>query len=249
VTDDWRELDQPDARTSAVIRAEDELARRKVPIIVCSSELRRRWHDRYSVDATLVPNGFDSSHLAQARNIPLPGKAPHVVYVGTLHRNRLDLALIADLAALPLTIHLVGPDHLSDRERHELSTVGVRLEGPVEPARVVDWLTSADILICPHRVDAFTLSLDAIKAHEYLATDRPVVATRSSGFQDVREPGLAVVDRSDFVKAVEASISPTRPPSLLPPRTGQPTWDDRARDFSTVLARCLQVARQSSTMK
>lgn len=238
ITDDWRELDQPPAKKRAIIRAENELARRGVPTIVCSKELHRRWQDRYSIDATLVPNGFDSSHLRQARPIGLAGHAPHVVYVGTLHSNRLDLALVAELAAQSLTVHLVGPDHLSNDERRELSAAGVRLEGPVEPARVADWLTSADVLICPHRVDSFTLSLDAIKAHEYLATDRPVVATRSSGFQHMTEPGLSVVTRSGFVDAVKIAASDFVTAPDLSRRSAQLTWDDRAEEFATVLGAC-----------
>ena len=61
-------------------------------------------------------------------------------------------------------------------------------------------MASADVLVCPHRVDSFTLSLDAIKSFEYVASGRPVVATPTSGFQALAEyEGVHVVDSARFV--------------------------------------------------
>lgn len=90
---------------------------------------------------------------------------------------------------------------------------------------VATWLISADVLVCPYRVDEFTLSLDAVKSYGYLATDRPVVATPSSGFEGLRSPRLTVVDRAGF-RGRCTRIEPhraTRPPA---------TWDDRAGQFA-----------------
>ena len=86
-----------------------------------------------------------------------------------------------------------------------------------------------DVLVCPHLVNAFTLSLDAIKAHEYLATDRPVVATPSSGFQLLQAPGLRVVERADFVKAVRESFGSS---AVQRQSVG---WDSRTREFADLL--------------
>ena len=86
-----------------------------------------------------------------------------------------------------------------------------------------------DVLVCPHLVNDFTLSLDAIKAHEYLATDRPVVATPSSGFQSLQAEGLQVVDRGAFVAAVRDALSL---PAMQRDSVG---WDVRTREFAAVL--------------
>ena len=92
------------------------------------------------------------------------------------------------------------------------------------------WLVSADVLICPHRVDDFTLSLDAIKAHEYLATNKPIVATPSCGFQNATAEGLSVVPRDAFVAAVSRAIG-----SGPFARPAPASWTDRAAAFATVL--------------
>jgi teichuronic acid biosynthesis glycosyltransferase TuaH len=229
VTDDWRSMPQPTASRRRIVAAEDELASR-VPTVVCSAVLADRWRCRYGVEAALVPNAVDVAALRSARPRRLDGPAPHVVYVGTVHTNRVDLELIAEVAASGATVHLVGPEHLAPAEQQRLTAAGVRVIGPVPAADVPSWLVSADVLVCPHVVDEFTLSLDAIKAHEYLATDRPVVATPSCGFQSLTADGLTVVDRSRFAAAV-AEAAGTGPF----PRPAPASWADRATEFARTL--------------
>ena len=71
----------------------------------------------------------------------------------------------------------------------------VRLLGPRPYADVPGYLQHADVIVVPHRVDAFTESLDPIKAYECLAVARPVVATpvaglsRARGLSRRRRPG------------------------------------------------------------
>lgn len=230
VTDDWRTMPQPDADRLRIIRAEDRLAD-AATTIVCSSVLSERWQRRYGIDATLIPNGVDVQAIRTATPQILEGPGPHAVYVGTLHENRIDVDLLDDLVRRwPGTLHLVGPWHLPVSMAAEWRELGAHLVGPVESAAVPGWLNAADVLLCPHRVDEFTLSLDAIKAHEYLATDRPVVATPSCGFQTLSAPGLDVVSAADFVAAaVDAAGHPPVD------RTTAVDWDERATAFATAL--------------
>lgn len=227
VTDDWRSMPQRPADRARVVAAEDVLARR-AQTVVCSDQLARRWGERYGIGAAVVQNGVDVEAIRNAVPRPLDGASPHVVYVGTLHENRLDVDLVAVLAADPRigTVHLVGPNHLAAASHDRLIAAGVRVHGPQPFAEVPSWLVAADVLICPHVVDDFTLSLDAIKAHEYLATDKPVVATPTSGFQLINARGLKVTARATFVDAV---------PELLgngaAARMPAAQWDARAAEF------------------
>jgi hypothetical protein len=79
-------------------------------------------------------------------------------------------------------------------------------------------------------VSEFTLSLDAIKAYEYLAAGKPIVATPTSGFQGLEAPGLSVVEAAGFVASVEKLLA--REPQFS---REVPTWADRAREFAAVL--------------
>jgi glycosyltransferase involved in cell wall biosynthesis len=113
-----------------------------------------------------------------------------------------------------------------------LSNPKIRFHGSVPAAEVPSWLTAFDVLISPHLVSEFTLSLDAIKAYEYLATSLPVVATPTSGFQNLSVPGL-LVESDVFVNAVTWATGMRETF-----RRQVPDWDDRAREFATALTDC-----------
>jgi teichuronic acid biosynthesis glycosyltransferase TuaH len=232
VTDDWRAARAPKRAVRRLIKAEDRLALRATTV-VCSDVLRQRWRDRYGIEAHLVRNGVDLAAHRSAASRALPGPAPHVGYIGTLHDERLDVDLLVSLASTPDigTVHLVGPDSFSPRTRSRLAALpNLILHGPAPAEEVPHWMASLDVLVSPHLVTPFTLSLDAIKAYEYLASGRPVVATPTSGFQ-LLDGRVGLADRAHFVDAVrEALVTPA-------PDTGPPpaTWDDRAREMAKIL--------------
>lgn len=231
VTDDWRTFDQPERIRQRIVRAEGRLAR-DAGTVVCSAVLAERWHDRYGTLPPVVHNAVDLETFARAVPTELPGPPPHVGYIGTLHEQRLDLELVYELAdSTSGTVHLVGPDALSEEGRARLQAhPRIALHGPVPSADVPAWMTAMDVLLCPHLVSPFTLSLDAIKSYEYLAANRPVVTTPTSGFQLLEEgQGLLVVDRRDFVGAVAAAAgaSVQRRPAV--------GWADRAGEFAAAI--------------
>ena len=230
VTDDWRTFDFPPRIMRRVMAAEDRLAL-EAATVVCSPVLQSRWRDRYGVDAHLVSNGVDLSVWERASPILLPGPAPHIGYLGTLHDQRLDVDLVLDLArdARIGTLHLVGPDALTAASRARLEGSGkVRLHGPVPAADVAGWGKAMDVLVCPHLVNDFTLSLDAIKAYEYLASGRPFVATPTSGFQHL-DDAVAVRSRDVFVDSVAKAVDGSRISGDIP------TWEACARQFAQIL--------------
>jgi teichuronic acid biosynthesis glycosyltransferase TuaH len=236
VTDDWR-----NARLSALDRvelvaAEDALAR-STKTVVCSAVLRDRWCKRYGVSPAVVQNGVDAEAHRHATKQPLDGPRPHLMYVGTLHDDRLDIELLTELACCNAgSIHLVGPDHLSLEAREKLeATDRVRLYGAVRHSDVPNWMAAADVLLCPHRVTEFTLSLDAIKSFEYVASCRPVVATPTSGFQDmVGVEGIHIAEPVEFANVVAGAV---RAPSLIGKVRGLDfDWSLRARDFARQLS-------------
>lgn len=231
VTDDWRTFVQPPHIIKRIVDAEDRLAG-SVATVVCSQVLADRWKDRYGVVAPVVPNAVDLDAYAAARTLNPPGRSPHLGYVGTLQSQRLDVALVLAVAdATEGTVHLIGPNALDDADAEALTAhPQVRMHGPVPAPEVPGWMKGLEVLLCPHRVDAFTLSLDAIKLHEYLASTRPIVATPTSGFQSVSAPGLVVVRREDFVQAALRAVG------TPVPRRDVVGWDERTREFAAVLA-------------
>ena len=233
VTDDWRAAEAPEAELRRLVQAEDRLTERAT-VVVCSGVLQQRWQERYGVLPPVVHNAADVAAYRTARPVPLDGAGPHIGYIGTLHHERLDLDILLALADDPRvgTVHLVGPDHLPTADRIRLIDRGIVLHGPVPAADVPAWAVAFDVLVCPHQVTDFTRSLDAIKAYEYLAAGRPVVATPTGGFQDLAgQAGVTVVDATGLVAAVaHAAAEP-----IARPGGSGPSWAERAREFAVHL--------------
>jgi glycosyltransferase involved in cell wall biosynthesis len=232
ITDDWTEADH--ARTgSAAARDEKRLFERCDAVVVCSAGLaatRRAARD----DLVVIPNAVDTDHLLRPR--PRPDDLPAddvAVYVGSLHDDRIDVALVERLAtALPrLTILLVGPDSLSETSRARLRRrTNVVLAGRRPYELVPAYLQHASVVIVPHRVTPFTESLDPIKLYESLALGRTTVATPVAGFRDAGDP-VVVASGEAFVDAVRDALAerPADRPADVP------SWPDRAEAFEQAL--------------
>jgi teichuronic acid biosynthesis glycosyltransferase TuaH len=233
ITDDWvlalfmpRELERLRHLDGLALTHADE-------VVVCSSALAENRGKARRV--SLVPNGVDIEHFRRPRLRPtdLP-TTPTAVYVGSLHDARIDVELVGELAdALPqLSVVLVGPDALGV-ESHRLlaSRPNVHLLGPRPYENVPAYLQHSDVVIVPHRVSAFTESLDPIKTYECLAVETPTVATPVAGFRD-HPAALSLAERGEFVARVTESISS---PSGIHRGEEPIGWSQRAEAFEKVL--------------
>jgi teichuronic acid biosynthesis glycosyltransferase TuaH len=235
ITDDWllapfphRELDRLAALEDVALASADE-------VVVCSAALARSRGARREV--RLVPNGVDVARFRRPQPRPrdLPA-APVGVYVGSLHDARLDVELVGEVAdALPrLQLVFVGPDSLEPLSRAALAArPNVTLLGRRPYETVPAYLQHADVLVVPHRVSAFTDSLDPIKAYECLAVDTPTVATPVAGFREL-ESALHVVERACFAERVRAVLDGTAPPRE---HVEPVDWSVRAEEFEAALER------------
>jgi glycosyltransferase involved in cell wall biosynthesis len=234
ITDDWLAAESTQREHDRRVARERTLLRRAQEVVVCSPVLAETRGATRPV--RLIPNGVDVAAYAGAltRPVDLP-MGPTAVYVGTLHRDRLDVELVLEAAAaLPeVNFVFVGPNALSAndtallRGAHNVVLLGARASQDVPR-----YLTHATALIVPHVRNAFTDSLDPIKAYEYLAAARPVAATDVAGFRDRDEPHVRSVPRADFVAALRGALTDTTA-KLAPPL---PDWSERGREFRDALA-------------
>jgi teichuronic acid biosynthesis glycosyltransferase TuaH len=248
ITDDWL-LANGDPRWLARQRTNDALALREVDeVVVCSPALAEsRGRER---PVHVITNGVDVDHLRRPTVRPAdlpPGRI--VLYQGTLSDGRLDIALCASLArglSGRATLVFLGPNSLSKAAETELLAAGATILGARPYAAMPAYLQHADVLVVPHQVIPFTESLDPIKAREFQAVGRPVVATPVAGFRDLGAPAV-VVEPAGFVAAVEAVLD--LPP--LPPGPGElvgepTTWAVQAGAFLAVLDAAMSAARPPS---
>ena len=249
VTDDWLHSSMTPREARRLEAADRLLVDRCDAVVVCSPDLARTRGSHRHVE--LVPNAVDVELFRRAQ--PRPRDLPSgdvVLYAGTLHEDRLDVDLCAELSdALPgVALVLLGPDSLQASSRARLmSRPNVHLLGPRPYADVPAYLQHADVVVVPHVVTPFTESLDPIKYYECLAVGRPTVATPVAGFRDAGWP-IVTADRSEYVEAVRAALGAQRggPGSDAqgvggadgverPRAVDVPTWRQRAVDFSAVV--------------
>ena len=234
ITDDWLLADRAPREHDRLVDGEAYLMSHCRHVVVCSPRLLET---KQATRVTLVQNAVDVD--AYRDDLPRPTDLPAgrvVLYVGTLHRDRLDVDLAADLArslAGEATLTFVGPVAL-DQEDHDLLVgAGAVLLGSREHTTIPAYLKNADVLVVPHVVTDFTDSLDPIKVYEYLAAARPVVSTPVAGFRELDPARAAVVPPSEFFGAVRQALAR---PGLTGGAPGHvPSWDDRAASMAAVI--------------
>ena len=239
ITDDWTLASRSAAQIDRHVRAEVVLLERCHEVVVCSAALARTKGVNRSV--TLIPNAVDvdAYRVPRARPVDLP-PGPVALYVGTVHRDRIDLDLcVATAAALAGTGHLVlvGPAPLAASDREGLDRAGVVLLGARPAVEIPAYLQHADVLVVPHVVTPFTDSLDPIKLYEYRAVGRPVVSTPVAGFRGHPDSRITTAEGSRFVAAVHAAIPTQTPFPAGADSADVPRWADRVEQMAEVIAR------------
>jgi glycosyltransferase involved in cell wall biosynthesis len=238
LTDDWLAADRPASELDRIRRGEEWLLEHAREVVACSGELVRR-KTAARPDIHLIPNAVDVVAYRKPRPRPADLPAVAAVYVGTLHRDRLDVDVCA-AAARRLAdrgrVVLVGPNALDASDTERLRAAGVLLLGARPHDEVVAYLQHADVLLVPHVTSPFTDSLDPIKLYEYAAVGRPVVATPVAGFRDAADPRVRLSEASEFPAAVASLVPATR---RFPDGADgtAPDWNDRAAAMRAVIDR------------
>lgn len=237
ITDDWVAADRSAAEHTRLLDDENVLLRRCREVVVCSPALAEAKGRARPV--TLIPNAVDVDAYRRPGDRPAdlpPGRI--ALYLGTIHPDRMDLDLCVDTATALAgvgSLVLVGPA-LVDRATHRrLTDAGVILLGPKDRRSVASYLVHADVLVVPHVVDAFTDSLDPIKAYEYRAAGRPVVSTPVAGFREQAGHGVEIADRAEFAAVTRSALLDPEPRTVHDAEV--PTWDDRAAQMAAVIER------------
>jgi glycosyltransferase involved in cell wall biosynthesis len=220
ITDDWISMTQSPGLARRTQQQDAALCQKADAVIVCSERLFQMKHALAGDRLHLVPNGVDAEHYAKvgtpvcdAEELPESARnwtRPVLGYTGTVHPDRVDIDLVERVAQewKKGSIVLLGPNHLSLADRSRLAKNNkVILHDAVPYAKVPAYMRAFDVCIVPHRMTAFTESLNPIKLWEYLAAGKPIVSTDVAGFRDfprlVRLAGTA----DAFVAAAHAAVA------------------------------------------
>jgi len=245
VTDDWLLADAGTREQERQERNDASLLRTASEVVVCSpSLLESRGRHR---PVHLISNGVDLDALRAPTERPADLPAGRtVVYQGTLSTDRLDIGLCVRLAqamAGRASVVFVGPDSLSGPDRRALLGAGAVLLGSRPFRDIPAYLQHADLLVVPHVRTPFTESLDPIKAREFVAVGRRVVATPVAGFRDLDPPVIAAAP-GRFVEAVLGALDEAPRAAGPGPLVHRPlTWATQAEAFLAVLDAAAESSR------
>lgn len=205
---------------SALIAAEEEkLCRLSDQIFVTSPELLRT-RSAYNYSIRYHSNVADVSHFAAARNqlgiIPgdlaqLP-RGPRLGFIGAISRYKLDLDLVATLAAHRpdcqiVLIGRVGEGDPGTALESLMHYANVHHLGPKPYAQLPDYLRGFDAALLPCPLNDYTRSMFPMKFFEYLAAGVPVVATDLPALYEYRDLAQLCVTSHDFLEAIDDLLS------------------------------------------
>ena len=201
---------------SALITAEEEkLCRLSDQIFVTSPELLRT-RSVYNSSIRYHSNVADVSHFAAARSqvgiIPedlaqLP-RGPRLGFIGAISRYKLDLDLLAALAAHRpdcqiVLIGRVGEGDPGTALEPVMHCANVHHLGPKPYAQLPDYLRGFDVALLPCPLNDYTRSMFPMKFFEYLAAGVPVVATDLPALYEYKDLAHLCVTSRDFLVAID----------------------------------------------
>ncbi len=248
LTDDWAAFETDPARRAAVQRRIESLGAKAELVLACSRDLERSARS-WSENVRYLPNAVDApSAVADPPDDVGSLPRPRLGYVGTLHASRLDVELLARMAALrpAWSFVLLGPNALpaSDSERL-LGASNVHYLGVRPHAAVRSYLEALDVCLVPHLVTPFTRSLDPLKLYEYLAAGRPVIATPAGNTTGLEQHVAVAATAEEFIAEAERAMAADGPGRTAARRSAvaAATWEARAGEVETALGVSPGIAR------
>ncbi|MFL6278884.1 MAG: glycosyltransferase family 4 protein [Vicinamibacterales bacterium] len=179
-------------------RREAHVWRRADGYVTITAALRTELEGRFAgrTRTVVVPDGV----RLQPR---LPDRAPRegsaiVGYAGHLYTWKGVDVLLEALARLPATRGLIIGGHEAEPDLARTKSIADRLglrdrvtfTGLVEPARVAELLTQADVLVLPNPASAIsTRYTSPLKLFEYMAAGKPIVSSDLPSIREILRDG------------------------------------------------------------
>ncbi len=196
------ELRIPYAKAETVDRVEAQTVARADLVFAISKPLVERLRARHPL-VIHAPHGVESALFAQAA---APGTihadltaipAPRLGFVGVL-AHWLDYDLIVGLARTHPSWHLclIGPVGPHVDAAPLRAHANIHLLGQRDRAELPAFLRGFDVCLVPFLVNELTVNSSPLKAYEYVAAGRPVVASRLPELAEYAPP-IRIADGLD----------------------------------------------------
>lgn len=244
ITDDWTKASLPPRILDRIKQDDEWLLKNANQVIACSNSLYDA-KKHLSANLSLVRNGVNTSLYSPTNvatkvtptDIEFDG-LPVACYLGTLHEDRLDVALLETLfQSLPqVQFAFVGPNALSAHSTEKLTAFkNCHILGSRPYSELPAYIKGCTIFINPHLVSDFTESLDPLKLYEYMATGKPIVSTNCAGFRDMVPLVKIARNNVDFSQLVKEAIEGDTASSERVNWAEQHTWQSRLEQIEQII--------------
>ena len=226
--------------------AEERFARRADLVLASAPALAERMR-LLSGNVLYAPNVADTGLFATALEAgPVDPfvdalARPRLVFQGAIVATKLDVGLLAELAALrpEWSVVLVGPLGAGD-PGGDLSALeeaaNIYFAGSREEAGLPAVLRGADAGLIPYAINGLTRSVFPMKVYEYLAAGLPVFSTPLPALEEVAEVN-ASPGATEMVAAIERELvrdSPARRAERSRAASAH-SWPARIEEIEAVL--------------
>ncbi|MEJ7735805.1 MAG: glycosyltransferase [Chitinophagaceae bacterium] len=193
----------------------------KVNMVSTNSEYLMNYALKYNPNSHFVGQGCDLT-LFTADNFDIPEdvkplKRPIIGYTGALLTTRLDIDIIRRIALYnkDWSVVLVGSedDNFRNSDLHRFENI--HFLGRKKRTEIPAYINSFDVCINPQAVNEMTIGNYPLKADEYLAMGKPIVATRTEGMKMFEEYSFLCETPVDYIHGIEQLLAEPQTPVLI----------------------------------
>jgi glycosyltransferase involved in cell wall biosynthesis len=185
----------------------------KADAVVCNSIDFTKRAKLYNPNSFYIGNGGYINHnTAEKSLIPKDLEIipePRIGYVGALTSLRLDLNLLIELAKkCPIwNFVLIGPEDESFQKSKLHTLPNVYFLGKKNTKEISGYLHYFDVCINPQIVNEITIGNFPMKIIEYLASGRPVVATKTNTMKEIFEEHTFLAENTkDYIQQIKRAL-------------------------------------------
>jgi len=189
----------------------------KSDVCLGNSHYLTNYCKKYNSNSFFVGQGCDLHIFTKLNQHELPDlqniKKPLIGYVGALSSTRLNINLLAFLAASNpnWNIVLIGPEDPGFRESKLHQQKNIFFLGVKDPDVLPDYINALDVCINPQLVNKITIGNYPRKIDEYLAMGKPVVAIETEGMLMFKEHTYLAKNKQQFVQMVQLALDENTP--------------------------------------
>lgn len=225
-------------------------------LVLISEGLEEKWAAVTDAPTHVAPDGVNLDRFRVGRSkeemradLGLPS-GPLVCYTGSLQPWKgVDTLVTAAGTLQGTTVCLVGgtPDQQEWLRNAVTAPENLHLIGHVSPSQVPKYLAASDVLVVPNTANREISAryTSPLKLFEYMAAERPIVATDIPSLREILDEEMAYFavpdDPDSLAGTIELALTDpdaSRRASNAGERVQEYTWQARARNISEALFDC-----------